>query len=201
MKGLEFSYDSNNPTNGILWYLNNKYKTNYSSFVTTGSTADYSSEYGSQNAVDFNDNKHWTAPTSSNGAYITINVFFPIMLKGYVIQTSNASPGCCHPQHWAFSASNNGVSFDAYETCDAGQEMNDRLAHKYVTFKKGVYRSFRVHNNGLSYCNENRLDLNQLELFGTLYENTPYIDCKSHITNESPHSIMKYSYIFVVLCS
>ena len=175
---MEFSYDSNNPTHGILWYLYNNPQIVYSSTVFTKATSEISGGHSSRYAIDFNSNLYWTAISGKPpGEYITISTVFPISLKGYLIQTSNLGPNSCHPKVWAFASSKDGINFVNNQTFeDTEGQMNDALRFQYVPFHCRMHKFFRISVTGISYCNENRIDLNQAEFFGTLHENTCFCD-------------------------
>ena len=204
---MEFSYDHNNPTHGILWYLYNNDSIPYSSVVSTSSSSNLSETYLSEYAIDFNNDKYWTAHSTTSGAYITISIKYPILLKGYVIQTSKAAANGCHPKHWALSASFDGTTYSpkvAYD--DVNSEMNYPLRYKYISYDNDnkLYRFFRLFNNGQSYSGETRFDLNQIEFFGTLFDSSVgknYLRKKSCVCRSSRNNVVLVNLIIVIAYS
>ena len=95
-------------------------------------------------------------------------------LEGYSIQTSYFNAGGAHPKNWAFSASKDGVIWTKNEShVDTNNYMNQAYQSKYVDFHtNGIFRFFRIIVAGESYetHNPNRMDVNQIELFGKYFE-------------------------------
>ena len=78
-----------------------------------------------------------------------------------------------HPRHWAFSVSKDDINYvnnTAYD--DKNNYMNNNLKTLYVPYQSQKVRFFRITITGNSYCGtKNRFDLNQVELYGTLFKN------------------------------
>ena len=78
-----------------------------------------------------------------------------------------------HPRHWAFSVSKDDINYvnnTAYD--DKNNYMNNNLKTLYVPYQSQQVRFFRITITGAAYCGAiNRIDLNQVELYGTLYKN------------------------------
>ena len=183
---MEFSYDSSNPTHGIFWYLYNNQNIPYANAVFASSSSNHNENALPHNAIDYYNNKYWLAEGNRPaGEYIAITTFYVIKLKGYVIQTSDFGADACHPRYWSFATSSDGVKFNknvSYKDTDG--RMNNNLRHTYVPFTSDKVKYFRIYVTGLSYCNGYAFDLNQVELFGTLYNVS---DCFSDETCNRYH--------------
>ena len=198
---MEFTYNSSTPTQGILWYLYNaKDGIPYSNAVFAKSSSQCDNNYHAENVIDFNDDKYWIAAVNAPiGEYITIISLYKIKLKGYLIKTSNGGIGACHPRFWSFAISKDGIHYkENISFSDTTGQMNSNLRYQYVPYVSQKVRFFRIYVNGLSYCNAYRFDLNQVELFGTLYKGNAFFnDCSCKTRNS------KYIEFFVnilVLC-
>ena len=182
---MEFSYDSDNPTHGILWHLYSNSRSFYNNLIFTNQTSRYGENYDAKYAIDFNDALYWHPGQNNPGEHITIMSFYYIKLKGYLVQTSNLGPSNCHPRSWYFASSNNGVNFvnkQLYD--DVGDHMKNNLRYQYVPYRSKKSRYFRLYLNR-AYCNSiYKSDINQVELFGTLYKRSEYPDktcfCRSY---------------------
>lgn len=170
MQKMRFSYNENRPLEGILWHLYKNKKIPFSKTVFTSATSELSGSLASKFAVDFNKVTYWHAAANKEvGEYITISIIYPISLTGYAIQTSTSKPNHCHPRHWAFSVSKDGMSYvnsTAYDDENGYMNNNSRIIH--IPYQSQEVRFFRVNITGPSYCGLNRMDVAQVELFGTI---------------------------------
>ena len=178
---MEFTYNSDTPTQGILWHLyNNNNGIPYSNLVLAKSSSHYSADYIPEYAIDFNDDKYWHAAANKQlGEYITIISLYKIKLKGYLIKTSKYGANSCHPRYWSFATSVDGIHYVkniSFE--DKTGQMNSNSRYQYVPYSSQKVQFFRIYVTGLSYGNVNRFDLNQVELFGTLYKGSAF--CNDH---------------------
>ena len=197
---MEFTYNADTPTQGILWHLyNNNNSVQYSNAVFAKSSSQRYSDNIPESAIDFSDDSYWHAALNKpSGEYITIISLYKIKLKGYVIKTSNYGPNNCHPKYWSFATSKDGIHYMkniSFE--DTNGQMNDKFRHQYVPYISQKVRFFRIYVTGLSYCNYYRFDLNQVEFFGTLY-NALFNDYTCKVRN-SKH--MELFVIVLVLCT
>ena len=106
-----FTYDSNNPTNGIIHWIWTHKKSIYSDVLRVSALSNYSQSQIATNAVDFSDNKYWIATGNYSDEYL--NLYFPyysIRITSYVIQTSKYQAGE-HPKIWAFAMSQVNLNF------------------------------------------------------------------------------------------
>ena len=168
---MEFTYNPDTPTQGILWYL---YKNNedipYLNAVFTNASS-HKESFNPEYAIDFNDEKYWHSEPNKPGEYITITTFYRIKLKGYLIKSYRGGPNSCHPRYWSFATSADGIHYlknISYEDVDG--HMNVKSSYQYVSYSSKKVQYFRIYVTGLSYCNQYHFDLNQVELLGTLYK-------------------------------
>ena len=192
MKARTFKFRGSN-TLGILEYLHDTYKNDYSNYVFADGSSSYSKSNDFMHAIDFNTGTYWICKKNSElGQYISIH--FPknmIEIKGYFIQTSYYAAGACHPKQWTFDASNDNISWvHSKETIDENSKMNGNYNWMYVPYNKGIFQHFRITVTGKSYCSgdfENGMDVNQIELFGTLYPlnyvKPKQISCRTNINH------------------
>ena len=185
--------------NGILKFIYDTNNANYFDIVRTCTSSNHSDNYLPVNAINFaNDNKYWHAKVKDKiGNYFVVYLKnYYINLEGYSIQTSNISPasGICHPKNWGFDASNDGKKWEHQANITDDGTMNKALASRYVGWSHGTYKYFRLMITGEQYDGKGKksLDLNQIELFGTLTtRRTPLCSCKHYERNKiSLYSVM-----------
>ena len=198
-----FPYRNNN-SGGILEFLYKTYNSNYSNLVKTYASSVKNTDIKSDGIIDFNDS-YWICQTSKlAGEYAIINLPFHIIdVIGYTIQTSNAGVDGCHPKQWSMSSSNN-VFFwqNEIETLDNEGVMNGPRNWMYVPYRKGKNDSFKITVTGQSYCgsaNGIRMDVNQIEFYGTLYSKEYFFDHKTCNCRHS--SITSFLFIHILVLS
>ena len=168
MTQMQFKYEESKPFNGAISFLHRNFRSNYQKIVNVTASSQSATRLPSY-AVDFSIN-YW---------YVKINafivVFFPyhaIKLDGYIVQSSNVRSNGCHPKSWYVSVSNDNNTFtDEEKYTDENEHMNHPNAFKYVPYSPtGIFNYFKLAIKEKSYCADGS-DINQIELFGTLYTN------------------------------
>ena len=172
--------------NGIINYLR-KDESTFHENVRTYSSSDYSSYYSNTYIIDNDPLTYWHANTELAFQYVV--VYFPhhyIKLNSYVIQTSASNTeDTCHPWHWAFDASKDNTTWQYKEEITDNQHWIRATSGTTLTsWSHGVYRYFRLWNNGISSCKKQAvtMDVAAIELFGTLYTYFPVFSCRSKLT-------------------
>ena len=165
---------------GIINYL--RKQDSFNDNVKTYSSSDLSSTYSNSYVIDNNYYTYWHGNSQLDFQYVV--VYFPhhyINLKSYVIQTSPSNTeDTCHPWHWAFDASIDNHTWHYKENITDDQHwIRDVSGTSLTPWSHGVYRYFRLWNNGLSSCRQNvpTMDIAEIELFGTLYTSFPIFSC------------------------
>ena len=174
---------------GALKYLYNTHTSeNYPKFVSA-SCSSHHYTYIPENAIDFNETTIWhpAYPNDGPGDYVQIDLLHHfLIIEAYTIQTSNLPPDSAHPKDWAFSASfDNKTWSEEFRYIDSDEQMNGNLKKLVVPVSlNGKYKHFRIIVTGNSYSPEEdkqpRMDVNQIELFGTLYQDSEHVNltCK-----------------------
>ena len=177
------TYNSRNPTDGLLHYLFIKNRNWYFENIKTNATSIYEIEnhnqnFDSKNAIDFDDDKYWTSKEiDDEEQFWELQLPFPINITSYVIQSWE---GSCHPKSWGFAASNDGITFENRENyTDEDNSMNFSYSHANIEYNYGFYQYFRLYVTNISYCDNKRFDLNQFELYGSMNLTEPfqYLTC------------------------
>lgn len=84
--------------------------------------------------------------------------------------------------------------FSRRKTFDTNKQMNDANKWMYVPYNKGIFNNFKITVIGESYCGTSagyRMDVDQIELFGTIYPinyinpNKISLQCKSRSQRNS----------------
>ena len=164
----------------MLKYLKTKYVSNYAKYAVANASSYYTSSHLPEYAFDFTNNIWHPAINKPAGEYVTLRFPYHIAdIKGYSIKTSNLGSGHCHPRQWSFSVSNDeGVDSSCswhHEKNENDEDgyMNSNLREKYISFDHGAFRRIKITITGAAHCGTGdgiRMDLNQIELYGTLYD-------------------------------
>ena len=201
---MYFPYVGQN-LNGILKHLYDTKKDSYFDIVKAYATSNDSNNFLPVNAINFvNNNKYWHAKERENiGHYFVVylNNYY-INLEGYSIQTTNFNPasGVCHPKNWGFDASNDGKKWEHQANITDDGTMNKALASRYIGWSHGTYKYFRLMITGQQHDGEGKLsiDLNQIELFGTLTTRRPQL-CSCRFNKRSAFTPLSFIIGFVLI--
>ena len=168
---MRFEYDQSNPTNGIIRWIYDNRKEDYTNLLQVTATSHYYDHQTPDKAVDFNDQEYWIAKGDRAGEFI--NLYFPhsiIKITGYVLQTSHRNKGGDHPKIWSFAMSKDNITFFHNETYeDKEGSMNSPYRHIYLPYDHGIGCAFRIYPILSAYGLHNQMDVNQIELFGELF--------------------------------
>ena len=187
-----FPYNGQNQS-GILNYFHTNYNENYYEIVKAFASSTFS-DHPPEKAIDFDEKTYWHANDYENiGNYLVVYLKnYYIKLDGYSIQTTNFTPqvGICHPKNWGFDASNNNRKWEHQVNITDDGSMNKRLASRYIRWSHGTYKYFRIMITGEQYDGNGKrsIDLNQIELFGTLTTRKPLL-CSCNANKCYTHSI------------
>ena len=166
---MKFTYDENNPTRGIIYWIWMHKKSSFSNFVQVCATSQSHDFHDPTNAVDFNNNNYWTSSGNFSEEYL--HIYFPyytIKITSYLIMTTPYYSGE-HPKKWAFAISqDNGTFLHKEEIFDDGT-MNGKLHFRNIPYDHGMGCSFRLYPINNYADSVKRMDVNQIELFGELF--------------------------------
>ena len=201
---IQFHFDGDK-LNGTLYYLFTKYGNNYNGYVNA-TCSSYYSNFIPYNAIDFDQKTIWHPTYEDNlpGEYVQINLLKNFMtLEGYTIQTSNNPVGSSHPRDWAFSASEDNQHWTKeYRYIDTEGYMNYNLRKLTLPVSiQGKYKHFRFIVTGPSHNPQKddyriRMDVNQIELFGVLYNDNEHISL--FITCSLKHNNFFFNYLLFI---
>lgn len=188
-------YNTNDKLDGCLHYLFKRYKLNYYKIVQATASSQANGCYANQ-SINFDDTNYWLSEYQSGVQYLTI--FLPyhyLSIDGYLIRSSGHEKDGCHPKQWSFAVSSDGTDFIYNETfSDTNNSMNLPYSTKDVHYQKGKYKYFRLYTLE-NYCDQvQRIDINQIELFGTLYSDFIFTGGK----NTMPNYLGSLIYIFIL---
>ena len=188
-----FQYSDTNKLNGILHYIYTKHSISEYFQLVIADSSSYTPGSFPVCAIDFSDNSYWYAGNKIAGEYLTIHFPYHIIdIEGYEIKTSSYQVGC-FPRIWSFSASTNPIIFTNADTInDIYNQMGYSFASMYVPFKKGKYDYFRI-TSYQSYLDDPRIDINQIELYGTLYT-------KMKPTHKQKPKLLFHNFLYIICC-
>ena len=167
--------------NGFLKYLYDKYgKEEYMNKIEVYSTS-VRLEYYDTNAIDFNNDTHWTQNDDDEEKSICIKLPCPFLVEGYTLQASN---GYYHLKTWYISASNDGQTFtEEHKEEDVDQKLKNggkaTYYHTHAFFEP--YQYYKIRYDSIYSNTITRFDLNQIEFFGKIPHNTCNTESKKHI--------------------
>ena len=168
---MHFEYDSENPTNGILYYLYQHHNKYYQNFVQVSATSWANEQRKPSYAVDFNNGAYWITNNTEYEESLTIS--FPlhkIALSGYLLKTSSYETQGYFPKKWYFAYSTDGFDYlNKSEVTDTNNALNCSLCSLLISYTTEATSYFRLFPKNNTFNNYNGFDLNQIELFGDLY--------------------------------
>ena len=165
-----FKYDPLTPLNGIIAFLYQNYRDIYTNSLLVEASS-WHDTHRPRGAIDFDSSYYWA------GRNITLSFPFSIQPEGYEMQSSDQS---CFPKEWSLFTSENGLKHQLQHTIvDDNNQLNNKLAIKYIDFySPKSYKSFTISAIS-SYCSTTFIDLNQFEIYGTIaYQSDIKATCK-----------------------
>ena len=195
----------NEPLNGILQYFHSNYYNEYHNYITA-TASNYEKNRLPSYAIDFIFDNFWFCGLDKNvGEYITFS--FPqhfVELSGFVVYTTNLSRNSCHPKHFSFSASNDNIHFVHAKNIDdeSGEMFNGKGKWKYFGWRHGIFKHYRITITGEAHCGHSigyRMDLDQVEFFGTIIPNNElrFKTCNIIQIDRITHFILVTIFLFI----
>ena len=190
---MHFSYNSDDPLNGIINYLRVNETDKFNNFLSVEVQSSGSAVGKPRDTIERNE-QYWV-DNENDLSPITYLLPYPIRAEGYVIQTSNNPPGKCHPKTWILEAFLDGVKNKLSEEYSDGGQLNGNLKYAYFEIKSEIYQSFKIIplTSYRSDCVK-RFDFNEFEIFGTII--LPHAFSCSHNTNVN---ILRLIYLFICI--
>ena len=160
----KFPYENGMEKQGILNYLQKKYKEKYFNYVKPHASS-------TLNAKDpifgiFNYSKgYWFSDSVSDNHITFCFPYHEILLSGYQLYSGT---GTCLLNKWSMSGMN--VPEEYENTIEVTEKVAQGKSY-YKPYGKGPYKCFKLILIGNSQCGLGQTDIQFIELYGTLYSN------------------------------
>ena len=172
--GLSFAYNSMKPLDGIIQHLSREFSGNVHSIgVVEVIASSFYVNCEPENAARIG--KDWDF-YSQNKPDSWIRYDFKEMRvrpTSYSIRSYVGSPGLNHPKSWVFEVSNDGESWEVVDRRDDNSDLNDKYVIRNFPISpevRGSFRFIRLRQTGENHAGDDKLVINSLEIFGTLFE-------------------------------
>ncbi|KAK8896668.1 hypothetical protein M9Y10_014581 [Tritrichomonas musculus] len=170
-KGRLFQIDPNKPFDGIINYLRKESNGNLESKIEITSTPIRGSRVP-QNAILYEDQTKWFHSSNIENSWICF--YFKdhrIVLKDYIIRSSNYAQNNEHPKSWVIEGSNDNSK---WEICDEQKNCNflngNNIVHTFSIHNENLkeFRYIRMRQIDTNWRNDNDLSIDSFELYGKL---------------------------------
>ena len=98
-----------------------------------------------------------------------------LYITGYSLHYLNTHDSTiCAPKQWEFLGTNNiNEDFTVIHSQEPTEILGDKFPHifKISEDKRGIFKYFKIVNKGPAICNQNRLYITEIDLFGTAFFN------------------------------
>lgn len=170
-KGLKFKFENDTDFDGILNYLQNKYKESFK--IEAASHKSNSLNHKVENIVNYKNDDYFYYSDHSKDNWIEIDFKnHSVTPTEYTIKSAHWPKGGDHLKSWRLEGSTDGETWETIDEVKNSEILNNKNAIHTFKIKKNIsnkFKQIKLVLKGENWKNKYFLSIDSFELYGTLY--------------------------------